>query len=80
MDLMKESDSYCWIFSKKGRTFASEVEWWWQTQSKVDHAQHMENETMDEEVVQLYLYCYYFITRNELIANAHAVTLTATTD
>jgi hypothetical protein len=80
MDLMKESDSCCWIFSKEGRTFASEVERWWQTQSEADRAQHMENETMDEEVVQSYLHRYRFMTRDELIADAHAVTLTAATD
>jgi hypothetical protein len=69
-----------WAFSKEGRTFACEVETWWKTQSEEDRDQYMENETMHEDVVQSYLHRYHFMTRDEFIADSHAVTLTAATD
>jgi hypothetical protein len=45
-----------------------------------DCVQHMENETMHEDVVQSYLHRYCFMTCDELITDAHVVTLTAATD
>jgi hypothetical protein len=35
---------------------------------------------MPKDVVQSFLHYYYFMTRNKLIADSHAITLMAATD